>query len=94
MKQAGDLLMSSEQKLRNSPALGRNIRALRKEQNLTQEQLAARLQLYGTNISRSILSQMECGTYNVKVSELAAMAKILKVDYNAFFKGVDAVPPE
>ncbi len=80
--------MAKEQKIRSSPTLGSNIRRLRKEQRLTQEQLAARLQLYGISISRSILSQMECGTYNVRVSELAALSEILHADYAEFFKGV------
>lgn len=73
------------QKIRQDISLGDNIRKLRKQSHLTQEQTVARLQLQGLDISRSSYSQIECGTYNIRVSELIALADLFKVDYNAFF---------
>ena len=46
------------------------------------------MQLMGINISRSIYSQIEGGTYNIRVSELAAMKEIFKVNYDSFFEGI------
>jgi transcriptional regulator with XRE-family HTH domain len=74
------------QKIRQDISLGSNIRRLRKQAHFTQEQVVARLQLQGIEISRSSYSQIECGTYNIRVSELIALAKLFQVDFNAFFK--------
>lgn len=46
------------------------------------------LQLDGIDISRSIYSQIECGTYNIRVSELIALSKLFNTDINAFFKNL------
>lgn len=73
------------QKIKQDISLGSNIRTLRKQSHLTQEQVAARLQLQGIEISRSSYSQIECGTYSIRVSELIALAELFQVDYNAFF---------
>lgn len=73
------------QKIKQDISLGDNIRKLRKQSHLTQEQTVARMQLKGLDISRSSYSQIECGTYNIRVSELIALAEIFHVDYNAFF---------
>jgi len=82
------------EKIRQDINLGRNIRTLRRGAHLTQEQVVARLREYGIAISRSIYSQMECGRYNVRVSELAAFSEIFDVDYNAFFQGKEAAKSE
>lgn len=73
------------QKIKQDISLGDNIRKLRKQSHLTQEQTVARMQLKGLDISRSSYSQIECGSYNIRVSELIALAEIFHVDYNAFF---------
>lgn len=73
------------QKIKQDISLGSNIRLLRKQSHLTQEQVVARLQLQGIEISRSSYSQIECGTYNNRVSELIALAELFHVDFNAFF---------
>ncbi len=73
------------QKIRQDINIGKNIRQLRKSVNYSQEQVVARLQLEGIDMSRSIYSQIECGTYNIRVSELIALSKIFRTDINAFF---------
>ncbi len=77
------------QKIRSSSTLGGNIRALRKAAGLTQEQTVARLQLRGCDVSRSIYAQMECGRYNIRVEELAALRGIFSVSYDEFFAGCE-----
>ena len=76
------------QKIKQDISLGNNIRRLRKQSRLTQEQVVARLQLQGIELSRSSYSQIECGTYNIRVSELIALANLFQVDYNEFFKNL------
>jgi transcriptional regulator with XRE-family HTH domain len=75
-----------EQKIKQDTSIGDNIRQLRKISHLTQEQVVARLQLEGIEISRSSYSQIECGTYSITVTELRALSKIFHTDYNAFFQ--------
>lgn len=76
------------QKIRNEKGFGENIRQLRKKSGLTQEQVVTRLQLSGIDISRSSYSQIECGTYNIRVSELVELTKLFNTDFNEFFKGL------
>lgn len=68
--------------------IGSNIRKFRKKNNLTQEQTVARMQLLGLEISRSSYSQLECGLYNIKVSELLALCEIFHVNIEDFFDGM------
>ena len=69
-------------------SIGRNIRKLRLACGMTQEAVVAQMQLMGLDLSRSAYSQMECGTYNIRVSELAALTIIFKTDFNTLFEGV------
>lgn len=73
------------QSIRNNRAFGARIRELRRAVHMTQEQVAARLQLRGLDISRSIYSQIECGIHNIRVEELIALKQIFHVSYDAFF---------
>ncbi len=61
---------------------------MRKVYHLTQEQVVAKLQILNINISRSAYAQIECGTHNIRVSELAALKQIFEVTYDDFFKGI------
>lgn len=76
------------QKIKQDISLGSNIRKLRKQSHLTQEKVVTHLQLQGIEISRSSYSQIECGTYNIRVSELIALAELFQVDFNAFFENL------
>ena len=75
-----DFIMN--QKLKKDYQLGHQLRKLRKEKGLTQDQICIKLQLQGIDISRSMYSQMECGTYNIPVSVLRAFVDIVGTDYN------------
>ena len=67
------------QKIRQDINIGSRLRELR------QEQVVVQLQLEGLDISRSSYSQIECGTYNIRVSELKALVKLFHTDYNTIF---------
>lgn len=58
---------------------GERVKAARKKLNLSQENLAARLQVEGINIERDSVSRIEIGTRFVADYELIALSKILKV---------------
>ena len=74
------------QKLKQDIKIGGNIRKLRQQSGLTQEQVVTQLQLRGIEISRSSYSQIECGTYNIRISELIALKELFRVDFNDFFQ--------
>ncbi len=75
------------QKIRQDINIGKNIRKMRISLGYTQEQVVAKMQLVGiSTISRSIYSQIESGTYNIRVSELMVLKDIFKQkSYDGFF---------
>lgn len=79
-----------EQKLRqiNDISIGESLRKLRNAANLTQEQVVAQLQLRNLPTSRSSYSQIEAGTYNIRISELIALADIFHTDFNTIFNNL------
>lgn len=76
-----------DQKIKQDYCIGANIRQLRLKNGYTQEQIAAKLQTQGVNMSRDFYAHIEGGDYNIRVSELAALRKIFKCSYNDIFKG-------
>lgn len=76
------------QKIRLDMDLGHNIQTLRYSRELTQDQVVARLNLWGISISKSTYAKLETNRMNIKVSELVALAKIFKVDMNTLFDGL------
>ena len=73
------------QKIKINSSFGNNLRRIRKKHGYTQEQIVAKLQLMNQDISRSAYAQIECGTYNIRISELVALKEIYQIDYNDFF---------
>ena len=66
--------------------VGRNVRELREQVGLTQEQLAARLQVRGCDITRSALAKIEVGQRHLYPDEIRAIKEILGVPYAAIFR--------
>ncbi|WP_295765076.1 helix-turn-helix domain-containing protein [uncultured Oscillibacter sp.] len=58
---------------------GDRIRAARKKRRLTQEDLAARMQLSGVTLERDSISRIEIGTRFVPDYELLIFARVLRV---------------
>lgn len=58
---------------------GKRIKEARSSMKLSQEELAARLQVSGVNIERDSVSRIEIGTRFVADYELKELSKILKV---------------
>lgn len=59
--------------------IGDNIRALRQEQGLTQEMLAAKLQLCGCDVTRSAIAKIEVAQRHIYADEIILLARILGV---------------
>lgn len=68
-----------------SKAIGRNIRALRQTKGFTQEQLSAKLQVIGCDITRSALAKMEVGQRHLYPDELKALTIVLEIEYEDLF---------
>ena len=65
--------------------VGQNIRILREQKGMTQEQLAAKLQLNGCDITRSAVAKIEVGQRHLYPDEVILIRKILNVSFEAIF---------
>ena len=65
--------------------VGPQVRKLRNKLDLTQEELAARCQLHGLDISRGTLSQIEARLRRVADSELFRLSVVLNVSTDDLF---------
>ncbi len=66
--------------------VGKNIRDLREKIGMTQEVLAAKLQLNGCDITRSAVAKIEVGQRHLYPDEIILIKEILKVSYEDIFK--------
>lgn len=73
----------------NLNIIGTNIRALRKNQNLSQEYLCARMQTMGYKISRSDISKIENNKKFISDFEVLGFAKALKVKVSNLYNGLE-----
>lgn len=74
------------QKIKVDYTFGKRLRELRIAHGYTQEQIVAKLQLMNQDISRSAYAQIECGTYNIRISQLKALKEIYHISYDSFFE--------
>lgn len=70
-------------------SIGANLKALRQRSGLSQEEVAAKLQVMGFTISREVISQMERGCHNIRVSVLLALKDIYHASFDEFFSGLN-----
>lgn len=66
-------------------SFGQNIRRLRESRHMTQEQLAAKLQLNGCDITRSALAKIEVGQRHVYPDEIKLFKELLGVSFEELF---------
>lgn len=67
-------------------AVGKNIRALREKNHMTQDILAAKLQLEGCDITRSAVAKIEVGQRHLYPDEIILIKKILNASYEEIFE--------
>ena len=73
----GGIFMVQKFKQINDISIGDNLRKLKNAANLTREQVIAQLQLRNLPTSRSVYSQIEVETYNIRINELISLTEIL-----------------
>lgn len=66
--------------------IGENVRKLRIQAGLTQETVAAKLQLAGCDITRSAVAKMEVGQRHIYPDELILLKTILNTNYEELLK--------
>lgn len=66
-------------------AVGLRIRNLRENSGMTQEQLSAKLQVCGCDITRSALAKIEVGQRHIYPDEIKLIKVILSFEYNDIF---------
>lgn len=66
--------------------VGNNIRTLREQRQITQDQLASRLQIRGCDITRSAVAKIEVGQRHLYPDEIILIKEILSVDYEDIFR--------
>ena len=65
--------------------VGGNIKKLREKAGLTQEQVAARLQINGCDITRSAVAKIEVGQRHLYPDEIILLKDILSATYEEIF---------
>lgn len=65
--------------------IGNNVRELREKKRITQEQLAAKLQINGCDITRSALAKIEVGQRHLYPDEIILIKRLLGVSYDEIF---------
>ncbi len=77
-----------EQKIKQDDVIqiGQNIGRLRREQNMTQEDMTRELQLLGVAISRGTYSKIEMGIHHIEASLLENIRDILNTTYDELLK--------
>lgn len=68
-----------------SKRMGSHLARLRQEKGLTQEQLAARLQVQGCDLTRSAIAKIEVGQRHLYPDEIKALTEVLAVSYEQLF---------
>ena len=66
--------------------VGQNIKRLREREGFTQEALSAKMQLEGSDITRSALAKIEVGQRHLYSDEIILIKKILNVSYDEIFE--------
>ena len=65
---------------------GKNIALRRKETEISQRELADRLQLAGLDVDKNAVQRMECGKRFITDIELIAISKVLNMEYDELLK--------
>lgn len=65
--------------------IGNNIRRIREERHITQDALAAQLQLNGCDITRSAVAKIEVGQRHLYPDEIILIRKVLHTSYEDIF---------
>ena len=67
--------------------IGANIRLIRESKKITQDELAAKLQIAGCDITRSAIAKIEVGQRHIYPDEIVLIKEILHTEFNDIFYG-------
>lgn len=74
-------------------SIGHNLKTLRLKKGFSQEDVSIRLQVMGFSMmSREIISQIERGRHNIRVSILLALKEIYNATFDDIFADVSLRP--
>jgi len=65
--------------------MGKRIREIRESKNLTQENLSAKLQVIGCDITRSALAKIEVGQRHIYSFEIKCLKEALNIEFEELF---------
>lgn len=65
--------------------VGKNLQQFRKKKHMTQNELVIKMQLMGSDMSRSTLANIETGRRNIKASDLRMLLELLEIDFFELF---------
>ncbi len=82
------------ERLKQDISIGINLKKYRNEAGLSQETVAKKLQIQDLDISREMISQMELGKYNIRISVLLALAELYHAPIQDFFRGLERYEKE
>lgn len=66
--------------------IGSNIRRIREAKGMTQDMLAAKLQLRGCDITRSAIAKIEVGQRHLYPDEVILIREILNTSFESIFE--------
>lgn len=66
--------------------VGNNVRKIRESKGMTQDSLAAKLQLAGCDITRSAVAKIEVGQRHLYPDEVILIKQILNTSFEAIFE--------
>ncbi|ANS76334.1 XRE family transcriptional regulator [Paenibacillus yonginensis] len=72
--------------MRDRNIIGNRIKYFRRLRNLTQEELAAKLNVMGLNIDRPMVSRIESRSREITDIEILAFSKVLNISVDELFK--------
>ena len=67
--------------------IGNNIRNIRENRKMTQDEFAAKLQVMGCDITRSSIAKIEVGQRHLYPDEILLIKEILHTEFDEIFYG-------
>ncbi|HTQ51857.1 MAG TPA: helix-turn-helix transcriptional regulator [Candidatus Acidoferrales bacterium] len=67
--------------------IGQNVAKLRALRGLTQEQLAAKVQINESNMTRQVIANIESGRRSVSENQIRHLAKVFRCSFDDIFLG-------
>ena len=76
-------------KLKQDISIGASLKRYRQASGMSQERVAAKLQIQGLDIHQKIISEMELGRYSIRISVLLALSDLYNVPIQDFFADLE-----